>query len=174
MAAEAVALRFGREPNARERIRLLAAIAPPAQGGLTTLRAALDDPDETVRAAAIRFLGRLPAERASLLRYRDAAGRDERLSALWATRRDPMSPTQISEVEAWLSQTLDDPAGALRAAEWYLLRGNGPRALLHARAAASWAPSPATLTTLAVVLQQQGQAVEAAAIMARVAALQGP
>ena len=152
-------------------MRLLAAVAPPVAGGEAILRAGLGDADEAVRAAAIRFLGRLPGERPALLPLRDAKGKDERLSALWATRREPMSAAQASEVEAWLSLTLDDPAGAMRAAEWYQLRGDGDRALLHARHAAEWAPSTATLRTLAMVLQANGRPEEAAEALRREAAL---
>ena len=55
----------------------------------------------------------------------------------------------------------------MRAAEWYQLRGNGERALLHAKAAAAWAPSVATLRTLAAVLQANGQAAEAVEALRR-------
>ena len=168
-AAERVAARFGMERSARERVRLLAAVAPPFAGGEALLQRALQDPSVEVRSAAIRLLGRLPAARSSLLPFRAATALDERLAALWATRRDPMTEAQAAEVEAWLSLTLDDPAGAMRAAEWFQLRGNGERALLHAKAAAAWAPSVATLRTLAAVLQANGQAAEAAEAMRQAA-----
>ena len=164
-AAERVATRFATARSARERVRLIAAVAPPVAGGETLLRTALKDPAAEVRSAAIRFLGRLPAARVELLPFRTATDSDERLSALWATRREPMSAQQVAEVERWLALTLDDPAGAMRAAEWYQLRGDGARALLHARAAAAWAPSMATLGTLAAVLQANGRADEAAAAL---------
>lgn len=170
-AMERVAARFAAERSGRERVRLLAAVAPPVAGGEAILRGALGDPDESVRAAAIRFLGRHPGERPALLPLRSATGKDERLSALWATRREPMSAAQAGEVEAWLSLTLDDPAGAMRAAEWYQLRGDGNRALMHARHAAEWAPSTATLRTLAMVLQANGRPAEADDALRREAAL---
>jgi predicted CXXCH cytochrome family protein len=168
-AMERVAARFAAEKSGRERVRLLAAVAPPFAGGEALLQTALRDPSTEVRSAAIRLLGRLPAARSSLLPFRAATALDERLAALWATRRDPMTEAQAAEVEAWLSLTLDDPAGAMRAAEWYQLRGNDERALLHAKAAAAWAPSFATLRTLAAVLQANGKAAEAAEAMRQAA-----
>jgi len=133
----------------------------------------LQDPDPLVRSAAVQVLAPLPSARSQLEPLRDDASRLVRLDAsLGLPRTLGTDPSALAEVNAYLANLADQPAGALRLSEYEASRGHLDLALLHARHAAEWDPGFVSLSHLASLLEHRGRLVEAEASLRKASNLE--
>lgn len=121
-----------------------------------------------VRAAAARALAGNRLATPVLQPLQQDALRLVRLDAVWS---DPgigrMSESQVAEVNAYLANVSDQPAGALRRAEFELQRGHAADAEKWARRAALWDPSAAPQHALGRILHALGKSQEGLEAMVR-------
>jgi tetratricopeptide (TPR) repeat protein len=91
-----------------------------------------------------------------------------RIDAAWATMGTENFPaSSLGELETYLENICDQPAGALRRAEFCVNLGRQFEAEKWARKAAEWDPSAAPLHELGVILHAVGKNDEALASMER-------
>jgi tetratricopeptide (TPR) repeat protein len=154
-------------------LELAARIAPEDESVRARARTLASDPDALVRAASVRAAaaGRSDADvvRAAL----DDPARLVRIDAAWASSPSlPEGSERRHELDTYLREALDQPAGRLRVAQDLFNRGRSAEAVDLVRSALPWDPlSPALPETLGLVLAQQGRATEAAQALQRAAEL---
>lgn len=155
------------ERNAAWRALMAGTLTPLSEAPdvRTALVALLDDPDAGVRAAAIRGLARHREVRPLIVSRRKDPARVVRLTAAWATRTTLAAedPALRAEVEVWLAQSDDQPAGALRRSELAVVEGRLDEAIAWGERAVRWDPSPPSYHTLARALDAAGRRAEAEA-----------
>lgn len=121
-----------------------------------------------VRAAAARGLAGNRLATPTLRALQRDPIRSVRLDATWS---DPevggMTELQLAEVNAYLANVQDQPAGALRTAELALQRGRNDEAEKWARKAAEWDPSAAPQHALGRILHAVGKSQEGLTAMQR-------
>lgn len=163
----ALAARLSTERNPAWRAFMAGTLTPLSEATdvRAALVAALDDVDSGVRAAAIRGLARHREVRPLIVARRADPARVVRLAAAWATRTTlaAEAPALRAEVEVWLAQSDDQPAGALRRSELAVVEGRPAEAVDWAERAVRWDPSPPSYHTLARALDAAGRPAEAEA-----------
>lgn len=158
------------EEVAAWRATLDSLLAPWANrpGVAAHLGAEATNEDALVRSAVLRSLAGQPAGVPVALAMLASSSRLVRLDAAWSllgTGQFP--PASVSEVAAYLENVCDQPAGALRRAEFALNLGRQAEAEAWARRAALWDPSAAPQHALGRVLHAVGKSEEALACMVR-------
>ncbi len=132
------------------------------------LETQLRDPEPLVRSAAVRVLAQTQDTYALLKSVRRDSARLVRLDAALSTANQLESdPTQAQEVAAYLRTICDQPAGALRNAEFALAMGRPKDAETWARRAAQWDTSAEPQFALGHVLYRANRIAEAVEAFAR-------
>lgn len=130
-----------------------------------TLVKSLRDTNALVRSAAIHGLQGTPGAHELIAPLRKDPARLVRIDAARATLNElEREPISYAELNAYLNATCDQPAGALRMAQFHLAEGRTADAESWARKATAWDPtSGATHSSLGQLLHQAGKAPEAEA-----------
>lgn len=139
------------ESNSAHRASLVGLLIPFAyqKDVYTFLIDCLEDSSELVQVAAIRGLARLTQAKEFISAKTSHKSRLVRLTALWATRsKVTRDSPQFSEVMQWLRYNADQPAGAVRMAEWSISHNEYDTAVQWAQKAVMWDPSPPSKLTL--------------------------
>lgn len=128
--------------------------------------------DALVRSAVLRALAGQAAGVNVAQRLQGDATRLVRVDAAWSLMASgQFPPSAVGEVQAYLDNVCDQPAGALRRAEFALNLGRQAEAEQWARRAAAWDPSAAPQHALGRILHAVGKTDEALQCMLRASRL---
>ncbi|PTY00116.1 tetratricopeptide repeat protein [Opitutus sp. ER46] len=136
-------------------------------------QAARADPHPLVRAEAVRLLAAANAAPESVRAALQDTSRLVRLEAAWALARDlPADAPARADLDAYLRFNADQPLGQVQLGQARAARGETAAAEACFRQAIAWDPnSPGIRETLALFLNEQGDAAGAAAEFWRAAQL---
>jgi predicted CXXCH cytochrome family protein len=140
----------------------------------STLTRSLRDTNALVRAAAIHGLQGSEGAYELLAPLRKDPSRLVRIDAARATLNPVENePVSYAELKAYLAATCDQPAGALRMAQFHLAEGRMADAETWARKAVAWDPtSGATHSFLGQLLNNAGKTAEAEASLRQACAVE--
>lgn len=162
------------EQNPAWQATLISLLAPHAARPevAPVLVAAATNANPLVRSAALRASQGTPVATALLPTLRNDPARLVRLDAAIASAGTGEIPQhRVAEVEAYLRNISDQPAGALRRAEYCINLGRQQEAEMWARRAAQWDGSAEPQHILGIILNAAGKSDEALTVMQRAAQL---